>query len=315
MTADDPSGHWVPKTFLGCWMLKTLMKGFVFGIGFAVAWIVIMTVYAELIVPTFVGEPELTIDDLYGRAEQQVLDSPPEIVDGSSKFRGTPGMYPTEYSWGRAPVLAEGPAKIIGSVDADGEPIQGLRLRLILNDTTNSHWAVSGYDGQYVLNVPPGDYQVTGFELDRNTADQVLAGFVDGPNFDGPFGDVIAVTEDSSGTGLRFSYVSPVVKSVYREAFSLDDEIVLTWEPYTDAVEYKIQIEGRDKNNSPREIDTLFKWDQHPRTRETQFDLTPLAKLLKAGYYYTYEVTALDTDGNWLSKSDKRWGDYDFRVE
>ncbi|MGB5689345.1 MAG: hypothetical protein WBM45_08705, partial [Woeseiaceae bacterium] len=123
------------------------------------------------------------------------------------------------------------------------------------------------------------------------------------------------VTEDSSGTGLRFSYVSPVVKSVYREAFSLDDEIVLTWEPYTDAVEYKIQIEGRDKNNSPREIDTLFKWDQHPRTRETQFDLTPLAKLLKAGYYYTYEVTALDTDGNWLSKSDKRWGDYDFRVE
>lgn len=296
-------------------MLKTLVKGFVFGTGFAVAWIVIMTIYAELVVPSLVEESEFTIDDLVSKAEQQVLDSPPEIVDDTPKFRGTPGMYPTEYSWGRAPVLAEGPARIVGSVDADGKPVQGLRLRLILNDTTNSHWAVSGDDGQYVLNVPPGDYQVTGFELDRNTADQVLAGFVDGPNFDGPFGDVIAVTEASPGTGLRFSYVSPVVKSVYREAFSLDDEIVLTWEPYAEAVEYKIQIEGRDKNNSPREIDTLFKWDQQPRTRESRFDLTPLASLLNSGYYYSYEVTALDADGNWLSKSDKRWGDYDFRVE
>ena len=89
---------------------------------------------------------------------------PPEI-SRSNKFLGATGFYSGDFSRGSSGVLSSGPGQIIGAAMVDGEPLEGLRLRLALNGSVMSQWATTGAAGRYEIGVPFGGYRIDGFEL------------------------------------------------------------------------------------------------------------------------------------------------------
>src|SRR5690349_15045787 len=114
------------------------------------------------------------------RSESTVQVAPP-IVE-RERFYGSTGLYTGAFSPSfDKKVLAAGPGTIVGSVTSSGKPLKGLRLRLALNGSVMSQWAISNADGRYEIAVPYGKYRVDGYELDSSVAQDVLAGKTDSP--------------------------------------------------------------------------------------------------------------------------------------
>ncbi|HMH18098.1 MAG TPA: carboxypeptidase-like regulatory domain-containing protein [Burkholderiales bacterium] len=235
------------------------------------------------------------------RSSEEVISTPPEIKE---RFLGTQGSYSGSFPHDRNKVLATGPGRITGRVTSSGKPVQGLRLRLALNDGVMSEWATTDAAGKYAIGLPYGKYRIDGYNLDYSVVDAVLGGKTDSPqNNQYRSDDIIVVADGKAGRGPDLEYVDPVRKKGPRGEVSLSKPVILEWEPYPAAATYQVQItEAQD----PRDYATrkqLFECCRGPSVSGTSFNLSERGTMLKKGYSYFFDITALDEHGKMLADS------------
>ncbi len=287
-------------------MFRRFINGLVFGAGFSIALIAILEIYATYFV-------ERTFERFDGEGSTTVENLPPANAM-QNKFLGTTAIYSGNALDHRSKVLASGDGVIQGSVTAGGQPVSNLRLRLSLNSAAMSSWTSTDVNGVYRIAVPFGSYEVSGYELDTMTVHGVLAGFIEDP-LNRHTTPVTPVEEGTVGEGLNLKYVLPVVKKQMARRVSLDSPPRLEWEPYPGASAYRIQITASEALDDYRTSVDLFPWSQEPVVTDPYFPLAPLAHRLESGYFYSYQVKALNEKRQAISNTPEHYGAYDFKVE
>lgn len=246
--------------------------------------------------------------------EGRTVAAAPPIVERET-FYGSHGVFGGGFSpGGEHAVLAAGPGKIVGAVTSSGKPLQGLRLRLALNGSVFSQWAVTDAGGRYEVALPYGKYRVDGYELDSQAAYRLLAGKTDAPRQGYGQVDVIVVDAGKPGRGIDLAFVDPVRKLGPVGDVSLAKPVVITWQPYAGAAAYRVQLV---EQSDPRDYESqrrLFDWRERPVVSGTSLDLAKQKVELKKGHYYTVEIEALDDRKRTLSQSARRFDRADFRT-
>ncbi|MGH8708490.1 MAG: carboxypeptidase-like regulatory domain-containing protein [Burkholderiales bacterium] len=241
-----------------------------------------------------------------------VVLTPPPIKD-EGRFLGTHGTTVGGFKGERNTVLAAGPGKLVGRVTAAGQPVEGLKLQLALNGAVYSQWGTSDADGSYEIAVPYGKYRIDGYMLDSSSADAALAGKVDNPvnPHDGP---VFDVKEGSNGKALDLDFVDPVRKIGPKGEFPIAQPLVVSWEPYPGATQYRIQLIEQAHPSDVTSQKRLFEWHRQPKTTATSINLSEHGIKLRKGHHYAVEVDALDDIGRPLSNSSRTWRHADFEA-
>jgi hypothetical protein len=216
-----------------------------------------------------------------------VLTPPP--IRNDERFLGTHGVTSGGFDYDRNSVLAEGPGKLIGRITA------------------------SGNDGRYEISVPYGKYRIDGYTLDSSSADAALPGKVDNPRNEHDSG-VFTVAAGRDGRALDLDFLEPVKKLAPQGEVSAAQPLILSWEPYPGASEYRIQLVEQAERGSPISQKHLFNWNSQPKTAATSINLSDHGIKLRKGYYYIYQVAALDGTGRELSNSPSAWRHPDFQA-
>lgn len=299
-------------------MLKKFLGGLVFGAGFAIAFLAILAATLYFGFPAMVGHEIAALEqsDGCGRIHSvgpgAEIGAPPAITE-ADRFLGVSGSYGNGFERGANPVLAAGPGRIVGRVRVDGMPLEGLKLRLALNGKAMSQWATSGPDGRYEIAVPYGEYRVDGHELNTRSANAVLAGKIDHPR--NPFsGGSFDVTEGAPGDGLTLDFVDPVLVEAPKRKYAPGEDIVIRWKPYPGATEYAVQLWEQAGDGAYAGRQAVFDWDERPVLHEPAIDLAEYDVELKAGHYYSLDVTARTGPWQQLSRTPLGGRDYDFEV-
>lgn len=219
-------------------------------------------------------------------------------------FLGTSGSYTGGFPHGRDKILATGPGTITGRVTAGAKPVHGLSLRLALNGSVMSDWAETDASGRYAVRVPYGKYRVDGYELDYQVLDDVLGGLTDSP-WNQPSGtpDIMMVAEGKPGHGVDLDYVAPVRITGPLGEVSLPKPVVIEWEAYPGAIQYEIQLTEARNPQDYTSHRQLFPCCKTPRVSGTSFNLAERGVVLKKGYVYYVDITALDARARSLSTS------------
>lgn len=285
-------------------MLKKLINGIVFGTGFGIAFVVVVVIYFQFFFSPMV---ERTIN-----SSNEIIGTPPSIKE-HKKYLGSPGIYSGDFLDKKGGVLSEGPGQIVGKTTVNNIPVSGLRLRLALNGSVMSQWATTDAEGKYIVSVPYGDYRIDGFELDPTSANLLLAGKIDYPQ-NAISSAAFEVTRDSIGRGLTLKFVDPVIKKILKNKFSASEDIVLHWDSYPGASQYKLQIYEKADPNDYMGNNTIFRWSNRPSVTSTSFDLKKHGLELKAGHFYVFAVDANDDKMNIISKTADMYTGYDFEV-
>lgn len=308
-------------------MFKKFMDGLAFGTGFGLTFVAIWFIAYYFVLPPmlesrFESITESKLDELShddsekfspGNKSSNVVTSPPPVIT-SRQFLGSSGVYSGDFIDHKSGVLASGPGKIIGKVTADGQPVAGLKLRLALNGSVMSQWAVSDESGQYVVSVPYGEYQIDGYELHRSSANKTLPGMIGHPQM-AHTSQKFNVSNDSSGYGLDFKFVSPVVKKITKNRFSSSEAIKLNWQAYPGATQYRIQLHEKTERHGFGMPTRLFEWQHRPVVSETSLNLNNFFDVkLKPGHFYTLEIDALDDNMNLLSETAHDYRGFDFEI-
>ncbi len=295
-------------------MLKRFVDGLIFGLGFAVSLVVVFWVAGGFFMRPHVTDvrtlssPEMPSFKSGGARR---IDSVPKIKS-PERFLGSTGIFSGDFSSISSTVLAAGDGKIVGTVISSGVPVEGLRLRLALNNSAMSQWAVSDAKGKYAVSVPFGKYVVDGFELDRVSANTVLKNKIHQPECGHSTG-AFNVANGVDGHGLDFRFVDPVVRNMKKNSYSATEDILLEWEPYPGASSYIVQVYKKD-GPSKWSNNTLFEWPDVPSVIEPRLDPKKLGVKFEAGKYYSMQITALDKDGNTISETPSLFRRYDFAV-
>lgn len=241
-----------------------------------------------------------------------IVPVPPPIAE-EGRFLGTHGVTTGGFDYNRNTVLAAGPGKLVGRITESGKPVLGLRLRLALNGKVFSQWATSGNDGRYEISVPYGKYRIDGYSLDSASANAALPGKLDNPKNVHDSG-VFTVAEGRNGKALDLDFVEPVKKVAPQGEVSAAQPLIVSWEAYPGASEYRLQLVEQAERNSPISQKHLFEWMNQPKTTATSINLSDHGVKLKKGYFYIYQITALDGIGRELSNSPSAWRHPDFQV-
>ncbi|MFA7348745.1 MAG: hypothetical protein WCZ86_13370, partial [Desulfurivibrionaceae bacterium] len=286
-------------------MLKKFLNGIIFGAGFAISFLAIWFITMYFIAPKILSDKIEKIEN----PNSSVTSAPP--LTEKKRFLGSPGAYSTDFKRDRSKVLSSGPGEIKGKILLNGNPLKGLKLRLALNGTVMSQWAVSGSSGEYIINVPYGKYRIDGYEFDSSEANNVLAGKIDHPQnpHSSPTQDV---NSQRKGLGLNFRFMDPVIKKTKGE-YSASEEIILEWEPYPNASKYSVQLfEKTDPNVWSNKA--VFPHSQTPSVSESKINLTVRNIALTPNHFYVLQIYAKDENGETLSESPTDYNGYDFIV-
>jgi len=201
-------------------VLRSILKGFFFGLGFSLALILAYWVWPTLYWKKMVSsalESSFEQSYSYSQKEKEIDSLPPpekQMDDYLGATGQTCGAATKSFSYGNAPVLAKGEGEIVGKVLAGGNPIEGLRFRFILNGNAYSQWATSDKSGNYAVSVPYGDYAINGYSLDHISPQKVLSGLTMAPahdHFCDEDDEIITVKEGQIGKGPDFIFTFPVV--------------------------------------------------------------------------------------------------------
>ena len=287
-------------------MINKFINGIIFGAGFALAFLAIVFIGIYYIWPTISANPN-------GLSENQpnIITSAPTIYS-QKKFLGSTGAYSTDFRMNRNIILSSGPGVIKGIVLVNGKPKTDVKLRLALNGSVLSQWAITNSSGEYVIHVPFGKYSIDGYELDRLVANKVLAGKIDHP-LNPHSGAVQDVNDASKGYGLNFNFVDPVIKKTKKQ-YLVSEEIILEWEPYPNATDYSVQLfEKKDPNVWSNK--TVFSHPNTPVVSEAKINLKTHNIKLKPNYFYVLQVYAKDHNGVILSESHREYNGYDFVIK
>jgi len=291
-------------------MFKRLIEGFVFGTGFAIAFAIIYTIWITWALPKYLNDIKTeTVSSITTDGE---VSTPPELKN-KHKFLGSPAIYAGDFMNQRSKLLSAGDGVISGVIRANRKPVEGVRLRLALNDSVLSQWGITGADGRYEIPVPYGKYRIDGYELDMRSANKHLAGKIDHPG-NPHLGAKFVVAKGKTGEGLSLDYVDPIIKEGPSGEVSLAEEIVASWKPYPGAARYVIQIYENDKPHGFVGQNQIYKWSERPTVEEPMLNLTKQGVPLKAGYYYTLQVRAEDKNGKIISETARLYAEKDFKV-
>jgi hypothetical protein len=182
-----------------------------------------------------------------------------------------------------------------------------------MNGTIFSQWSTSGADGRYEISVPYGKYRVDGYAVDHRSADAVLPGKIDNPRNVHDSG-VFTVAEGRDGKAPDLDFIEPVKKMSPLGEVSVAKPLIVSWEPYPGATQYRIQLIEQPDRRSPMDQKRLFEWNVQPKTAATSINLSEQNIKLKKGHYYIFEVQALDNEGQLVARSATEWRQPDFQV-
>ena len=288
-------------------MFKKFINGVVFGAGFALSFIVILVVYFQF----------FFIDSINARTPYTEDEEISTEVSSVSKprlgFLGSSAVFSGDFPSDKNKTLSPGVGKIIGTIYAEGEPVKGIELRLGLNGEVMSQWATTDNTGRYEVNVPAGEYQINGYEIDFQTANKYLSGLIDAPR-NIHSSDIFKVSNGKDGVGLSLSFVKPVIKLNPKSEVSIDQEVVIGWEAYPGAAHYLIQVYRKEGPTDYTTSDTFFEWSNRAKTTSTSLKLNGLSEKLASGFYYTFEVHAIGENGKHISSSRRQYSSFDFYI-
>lgn len=282
-------------------MFRKFIQGVMFGAGFAVAFlgIVIATWH-------FFFQPK--IED----SISATISSPPSL-DDSPRYLGSTGTYSSGFLDGDRSILSEGAGRIEGVVTSNQLPVKGLRLRLALEGSAYTQWAVTNDEGKYAIPVPYGEYQLAGFELDRRSADGALPNKILHPARHHST-QRFQVAEDHPGLGLSLDFVDPVKLLSKGARYRSGDEVLLRWNPYPGASSYSVQIYVKDKPEEFGGRDQLFTWSSRPNVSEPEINLSRHGVELKPGKFYGVHVQARGDGGEILSENHRAHDGFHFQI-
>jgi len=296
-------------------MERTTIKTILLVIGSAIGGILVfIAAISGYVSYKFYGHDTLPEGSLpsWPREPRETVSVPPEIKE---RFLGTQGRFFGGFSKERGnKVLASGPGTLAGFVTSGGIPIEGLRLRLGLNESVMSGWTTTDAAGKYAISVPYGKYRVDGYQLDYSIVDRLLGGKVDSPQNYNAYGSnaIIEVAQGQPGKGPDFAYVDPVRKKGPKGKVSLSVPVVLEWEAYPGAEGYLVQlVEQKDERDFASQK-RLIDWSKLPTVSGTSLNLSERGIQLKKGYSYTVEIHALDARWRSISTSADFRGAADF---
>ncbi|WP_105254396.1 fibronectin type III domain-containing protein [Pseudoalteromonas sp. T1lg75] len=292
-------------------MLKRLIDGLIFGTGFGVAFVVVWVVAIYFVIPPIL-EGSFQSSSLDSRTLEETIDQAPPIREPNN-FLGSSAIYSGEFPISGYSKLSAGEGIINGTVAVNGKPLAGLKLRLALNGSAKSQWAITDIKGVYEVRVPYGEYKIDGYEFDYSIVNELLPGKISHPE-DRNSTSKFWVSETEQGRGLNFRFVDPIIKRLDKSRFSSSDSVVLKWEQYPNAVKYKIQIFEKVDPDTWKSK-SIFDWPARPSTEDTFLDLSKYDVTLKPGHYYGFEVQAENAEGNLISETHRKHQDYDFEIE
>lgn len=289
-------------------MFKKFLNGVVFGAGFAFSFIIIVIVYFQF----------FFIDSINSRTPYKENEQISTEVSNISKprlgFLGSTAIYSGNFPSENNITLIKGVGKIIGTLYAEGKPVKGIKLRLGLNGEAMSQWAITDNTGKYEVSVPAGEYQINGYEIDFQTANKYLSGLINEPR-NNHSSDIFKVSDGKDGVGLSLSFVKPVIKLNPKSELTIDQEVIINWETYPDAAHYLIQVYRKKGPTDYTTNDTVFEWSNRAKTISTSLKLNGLSEKLASGFYYTFEVHAIDENGKHISSSHKQYRSFDFYIK
>jgi hypothetical protein len=283
-------------------MIKKFLAGLAFGTGFGVAVILVAIVAFQVFLTS------RTEDELFPAGA--VVETPPPIKAG---YLGSSSRYTGGSIHNRKATLTGGPGTIVGKAVVNDTPVSGLALRLALNGSVMSEWATTNPQGEYVINVPFGEYRIDGFDLDLGTANAVLDGKIDDPQGFRPT-ETFQVKSDASAPGLILKFVDPIEKRIEKRKFSVSEDIVLNWAPYPGASEYSVQVYEKSDPRAFAGNSPLLDWLHLPHVSSPAFSLTEHGIEPKVGHYYTLEVRAHNDVMRIISQTARDSLGYDFEV-
>ncbi len=282
-----------------------------FGAGFSLACVVILTIWLSFGLPTIFFGPFERVYRESSAGNTPIVEPP--TLDDRQKFLGSSGIYSGDFEHFNARTLASGEGLIIGAISANGQPVGGVEIRLALNGSAFSQWVKSNEDGKYRISVPYGDYRVDGYELNMNSAHQHLPGKIQEPIFRNTT-RTFSVGPGKTGEGLHLDFVDSVIVLEPIGDVSLNDAIIARWKPYPGAVSYVVQVYEHENQNDISWSGTLFNWRKRPRVSETFIDLKEHRAELKAGYFYSLAVSAEDDRGKTISQTPMSQREQQFKV-
>ena len=235
----------------------------------------------------------------------------------SLKF-GT-GRYPTSPG-----AIPEGDGYLLGQIQFDGEPAEGVALRLQLNDEFESERLVTDEKGYFSLKMPQGDWYITAIQADgwqgKPQGDFMLVSGIE-PALRGnryseyPVGDVdgykVTVADRKPAEPqiqLEIHREMALLRKVkQRKPVTLSlEEDAIKWQPYPGASQYHVKISRVTKRGSS----TVFS----PISQRVVKDATSLAltdlqtRRIEATENqdkatYSVKLRAFSYDGTFLSES------------
>lgn len=242
------------------------------------------------------------------------VDTAPSYDSVIRQFLGSTGRtMGAEFDWSSRKVLAESTGIIRGRVTADGVPRAGLKVRLFLSGI-RSAWATSDTSGTYEIRVPPGKYRYQGYEIDHRSAFEVLPGMIE-KDRDGLMVEEPAIDARASqpGKGPDLDYATAVTTvSPAPGAVLPRSRVRLEWAPYRGAASYEVVITEGNRNG--RGSRRPLNWSE-PFKTTTAFLVVPSSIVFDPSKSYSWAVTALDTNGEALSRSPERYAERGFLVE
>lgn len=195
-------------------------------------------------------------------------------------------------------LLAAGRGTIQGNVRASSQPVAGLQLRLRFAPDLASQWAVSDAAGRYSIPVPPGQYRLSGWEIDSSSANSVLSGKINVDQFT-PFDAIFTAIANAPTTGPDFDFVDPVIRVKPIGGVHVPADVVFEWKPYPNAARYSVVL--TDHGTAPGSLRILRGSSPRDATGTT-VTAALLQYNLKPGHYYSWDVIAYDGGGRRLAE-------------
>ena len=281
-------------------MLRKFLHGLLFGAGVAVAFIGIISGAWYLF-------SQSQTEDSSSR-----ITAPPSL-NNSAKYLGSSGIYSGGFMDGKRSVLIEGEGQIIGTANSNNIPIQGLKLRLALEGSAYTQWAVTNEKGEYIISVPYGEYRIAGFELDRKSANVALPNKILHPH-QHHSSQKFSVSENDHGRGLYFEFVDPIELLSKGKKYRSTDDVTLQWKAHPHASSYSVQIFEKNTPEGFNGRDELFTWPERPQVSTTKFNLKKHGVELKPGKFYTVIIEAHNVAERVISKNHQAYDGYHFEV-
>ncbi len=239
------------------------------------------------------------------------VSAPPVFKKEEDKERylGSVGVTSGKFDWKNQKELIPGEGQIKGHILKHGSPCPGIKIQILFNGNVVSELATSDVNGEYIINVPYGEYRIDGWKIDHETADKHLAGKILEPELHFVSKN-IEVTENKIAKGPSLNFIDPIKILRPLGIIPYTENIELEWSQVNDTKLYRIQIIDRGLNLRGIDYRPLFQtFNDRPTTPKTSISTKEMGINLEPGHFYILEIEALNEVNRPISESPNRHED------